>query len=1509
MSEAVSRLVPNPLPRAWSAVATRPHWVLLGALIGLSLFLRLWGVNWDQGGLYHPDERAILLRVTEMSFPSSDLGSLFSVDSSWNPGWFPYGSLPLYMLKFAGYLAPPFLGDPGIDSLAVHGRIVSAIFDTLTVLLVYFIGTRFFGRWLGLLGAAIIGLSAIHIQQSHFFISDLMLVTFVMASFYFLSKASERGTYRWFILAAVFFGMALASKFSALPFAFVFAVAAAIWALPTNRREPILLVTAAVVFAGIAIGFSQPVFWALGVTGALAMLTWAAWHVLKEVRLNPEIVPRFLQALKFLFVSAGVTLVVFTILQPYAWIDIGTYLEDIGRESNMVRRGIDLPFTRQYIDTIPYLYHVQQLTLWGIGPPFGVLMWAGFAFSMLVALRRRDPRHMLMLAWVAPYFAVIGAFDVKFMRYMMPMTPLMALMGSSLAGEVLTRLKERRFPKIRFCWLLSPRLGYAALIIAFVLTLLYSIGYIRMYNDPHPATAAADWLRTNASSGSNVLKEHWEEGLGGFRNGLYSFRVDEAELYDDENASKRARMVKKLAAADYVVFYSNRLYGTIPRLPERYPETRAYYESLFLEDLGFKLVHWESSYPNIFGVSLEHDTFTRPDLAVPYALRDYKQTRVGIDLGFADESFTVYDHPLVLIFEKTLDLPQADQVAYYEVALPRAPEGEELLMLSETEASTNQNGGTWSRIFNRDSFVNTIPGVVWFLVVQLAFLVTLPLTMIVFRWLPDRGYFLGKTFSILLIAYIPWLLASLHWLSFSRFSVFSGLLLTGFVSSAIFWSRRAEIRDFLYRNRRLILTGEILFLLAFGGMYGLRLWNADLWAPFLGGEKPMDFAYFNAVVKSTYMPPYDPWYAGGQLNYYYFGFFINAALTKFTGIIPSIAINLVVPLFFALTISAAFSVVYNLAALAKRQLAHADRNIRLPSPILAGVIAGLFVAIVGNLDGIVQIGEGLARMVRGDPFGGFDFWRSSRMLGPEGEAGITEFPFFTFLFADPHAHLFVMPLTILAVGLVLSFITGAQKLRGMWGVMSWLPYISLGLTLGAIQATNSWDAPTYLLIGGAGILIAEYAARRSVTFGLIGWTVVKTLGVYAIGYVFFLPFQQNYEAFLPITDATELTSNRSVLWRYLGVHGFFIAIIVSYTCWRLWQHFREPVPLPQDPATLESRSEIGLLSTARSVGPWWAAYAGAYGILAVILISFGMATIAFLLGCLLGIGPLVWRALRRREAGMPIELMAYLLMTTPLVIGILVDVWEINLPLGRMNTVFKLYLQAWVLMALVAAFIVWRMDFGRCIPSIVLQRGWQTIGIVLVAIVSIYPILGTIDRSADRFSPISPTRDGMTFMNNAALYNYDVEAWTELRHERAALEWLQDNVQGSPVVIEGLGNAYRSLRSRVATYTGLPIVLGWDWHQEQQRCSIRAGDHCPRVQDFAVQQRAMDVDRFFQTTISEEALILIEKYNVSYIYVGDHERFLYPEQGISKLERMVDEGSLSLAYRNETVAIYRTASD
>ena len=200
----------------------------------------------------------------------------------------------------------------------------------------------------------------------------------------------------------------------------------------------------------------------------------------------------------------------------------------------------------------------------------------------------------------------------------------------------------------------------------------------------------------------------------------------------------------------------------------------------------------------------------------------------------------------------------------------------------------------------------------------------------------------------------------------------------------------------------------------------------------------MDVSYLTAVTRSSFMPPYDPWFAGGHLNYYYFGHFIVATVIKLTGTVPEYAVNLAVPTFWAMTFCGAFSIGVNLAEATIQRF----RTYQFPAigALVVGLLAALMVAIAGNLDGLVQLAERIgpaawdtitfsgsgsvgnlltvsASALAGD---GFDFWRSSRMIAVPGTISITEFPFFSYLFADPHAHIFAMPFALVAIGLSLA---------------------------------------------------------------------------------------------------------------------------------------------------------------------------------------------------------------------------------------------------------------------------------------------------------------------------------------------------------------------------------------------------------------------------------------------------------------------------------------------------------
>ncbi|MBI2866851.1 MAG: glycosyltransferase family 39 protein, partial [Chloroflexi bacterium] len=845
---------------------SRRNAVLLAllALLAISLSLRLYGLNWDGGALYHPDERAILWQGTEFSgkrgvseiHKPANLSEFFSVESPLNPHWFPYGSLSIYLLKGLSWVLSPMLGPYSLHDYAVLGRALNAIVDSATMLLVFLLAARLFGRRVGLLAAAFTTFAALHIQLSHFYASDVLLTFFAVLTMLFLSRVAARGDPLSALLAGVALGLGVATKVSFAPML-------------------------AAVFV------------------AYALYAFFADETAKGVTFNAQ---RLQVALAGLLMTVGAAGIAFVVTQPYAVIDWRAFARDVNEQSEMVRRIRDYPYTRQYIDTPAYLYPAVQFAKWSVGPLLGVLAWLGFAFGLVAAAAYRRRADILLLSWVVPYFLITGWFDVKFLRYMLPIAPFLAIFAARLLVAAYDWLKAGHRPR------LNPRWALAVTGVVLLATAFYGVAYTRIYSRPHPAQAMARWIDQNVPPGARIAREHWDECVVGrfwscdpnAPNGMLI-----VESYNDDTPFKQNQLISQLQQADYTVHFSNRLYGTIPRLPERYPMTTAFYQRLMDGSLGFELLRAETSYPGLFGVSFVDDTFTRPGLATPAGFDRFRPGGLTFNLGFADESFSVYDHPTVLLFKKVRQLSPEELRKLLPLGQQSA--GPLPLTYAAEGAREQQQGGTWSKIFDPDGLFNKVPELTWLVMVQLIFLLTLPLGLVLFRALPDRGYLLIKALGILLTAFVPWLLASLHWMPFSRGSILLGLLLIALASGLCLWRWRTELWDFLRQRWKLVLAAEVLFLVAFFSFYALRLANPDLWHPYRGGEKPMDFAYLNAVTRSTWMPPYDPWFAGGYLNYYYFGHVILGALLKLTGIAPAVAYNLAIPTIAGYAASAAAS--------------------------------------------------------------------------------------------------------------------------------------------------------------------------------------------------------------------------------------------------------------------------------------------------------------------------------------------------------------------------------------------------------------------------------------------------------------------------------------------------------------------------------------------------------------------------------------------------------------------------
>ena len=1542
-------------------------WTTAAALLVILLvaaYFRFTGLNWDGGHHLHPDERFLTMVENALELPTS-IGTYFdTAQSPLNPhnkghGFFVYGTFPIFLVR---YLAE-WLGRNTYDQVHLLGRVVGMLFDLATVLLTYRIGAALYDRRIGLLAAAFLAVAVMHIQQAHFFVVDSYLVTFVALTFWFIVQIARQGRRRDYVWAGLSLGLAMATKLSMLLLAPMVGLGALVWLVRTyNDRESL---------SGDDADDDA------GAPGDLGMGS-ASWEAALPDDALPDAAPDERQpwraalplirrAVIGLALAGLVALVVFRVAQPYAFagpsafsLQINPLWEDNIRYQGRTQSGeVDLPPSVQWANTTPLLFGWRHMVQWGLGWTLGGVAWAGVAVAGGVVLLRGRWQHVLTVAWILLCFIYFSSILNKNMRYLLPIYPFAVIMASWLLWSIHDRLRSQR-------WALLRPLGAVLIVGVLAATTLWAYAFTRIYTRPVSRVQASEWIYENVPKGAVVANEHWDDPLP-LRLPDYpdpwgaegqNYRGLTLTLYDQDNVEKREKLLDTLDQADYIFLSSNRLYGSIPRIPQRYPMTSEYYRALFSGELGFELVHTGTSYPELPGWRINDDS--------------------------AEESFTVYDHPKVLIFKKTADfslhgarhiLGRADLDKV--VHLRPIQVGTNGLLMSPSLRTAQRRGGTWSRLFHPDDVANQLPFVAWWLVIELAGLAALPAILLLMRWLPDRGYGIAKTLGVVALSYVAWLAASFRLASWSRETLAVALLVLLVGAAGLAWWRRETLLAYWRQYRWLILCNEVIFTGAFVLFALLRLYNPDLWHLFRGGEKPMEFSYLNAVVRSTYFPPYDPWLAGGYLNYYYYGYVIVGALTKLTGVVPAVSFNAAIAAVFALTVAGCFTFGYNAVRLRPRWGGTARRA------VAGGLLAALFVAGVGNLDALNQLQESLARaggvsietrlpgvagaanllaggkavLFDGQALPGLDFWRSSRVI-PNNT--INEFPFFTFLFADLHAHMIVMPLTVAMLVLGLNLLgsgwrdpapLAGRPLRWAWqalgvrlgdrggtddagpgaGVIGrWRRWVRppvrlawdgalvarcwhillVGWLLGAIAITNSWDFPTYLLVIVAALVLAEWRAAGVTWQGAVRCGV-SVVAVYAVSRLAFQPFWSHFELFY--TGVTPFP-DKSRLDHYLIIHGFFLFILGSFLLvegargwsrsgWgrylgtRLWYLGRgERLDGLEQALIRDQRLPSLPLLTAGAI----------VVVMVVTLVRRQLPLVAFL-AVLIGLVLLV--AWERRHSAHTLFLLV--LIGAGAALSMFVEFYALQGDIGRMNTVFKLFLQVWMLWALVSAVAAtWLLNrlwgwagaaapaargagWNALVRSGWLRRGWTLAFVGLLGAVLIYPVGATPVRLADRFEALPPTADGMAYMEHAEVRDPERAGAIRADADRAAIAWLLRNVTGSPVVLEASVPPYR-WGARIAKYTGLPAVLGWDWHQKQQR-----GDFA-----WMVDERLGDVRTIYNDPSPEVALKLLQRYDVKYVYVGGLERAYYDALGLQKFENMVSSGDFKVAYDENEVIIY-----
>jgi len=1476
--------------------------IMLAMILVTAFSLRIYNLDWDDGTFLHPDELHVVNTITlqiVVDWPP-DLGNLLDPSfSSLNPRSidpdtgrhhnFAYGALPLIVTDVAASTLSKITGSDWNGFYGhIHkvGRFLSALADTFTVLLVFLIARVIFSANAGLVGAALYATAPIPIQLSHFFTTDVWMTLFATLSIFCAVRAAQSGEGKWFALAGVSFGLAMASKASVVMLAIVI-LAAGLCAL--NER----------------VQFGER-------PGSL-----------------------FLGLMEQILLAILGFIVGFGTFEPYALLQPKVYLAQIDEQSRIVRGVLDVPFTRQYVGTTPILYQAEQLFRWGLGPVTALLFFVGIGYIVWFAITDRDAGAIVLSAWLVFEGALILVPETKFMRYVEPLLPILAVGAGGLLLHLLANL-YRRFGHIGTT---------TAATAIFLGVALWSASFMSVYAAPNTRIQASEWMYQNIPGGSRISAETWDLALPislapGLNSSDRQIEQIQLELYRDrEPATVADDIFEVVSSVDYIVMASNRVSTAIPQAPWRYPVQNRYYRLLENGELGFTLVARFERTPGIGSLRFNDHS--------------------------ADESFINYDHPQVLIYQK---IQNVDRITYDALMAPatskpyqpvrHAPE-DTLMLDAPVGDGTVVADARWSSSITRSTFAALL---VWILLLVILQGIGMPIASRLFPRFPDLGAGFGRLLTTLIAGYAVWILSSLQLIAFRAIWCWVAILLLASLSALLM--RRERLLDSIRARFTAIAGAEIVFWSVFALFVIYRFINPDSWHPIWGGEKPMEFAHLNAILRSAFFPPVDPWFADGYINYYYYGTYLVAFWVKLTGIPSEIAFNLAQPTAIALIASTGYSVT---AAISRGVSGKR-------SPWLGGAIGAVLLVLIGNLDSAVLVVNGFAGNI--DPSFIEWTWGGSRAVA----GGITEFPYFTGLYADLHAHVIAWPITILSIALSYSMVQQARQLASAisHGRSRNASRIAIGgralvtmLTLGSLFATNAWDVPAFAALVVISIIMAT--SRLPVISLRI---IVTLIGATSTAVGAFLLFQPFFSHYVTLFGSLDRTRGKTDIAQFSVHFGGFLTIIalglvtisISGKRSSRFAGFADPSILAVyfggllivdfldlgDPTFVRAVMIVSVIavltatmlnSSASTGDDRWRTprllATGLGGIAATLFAIRGDLTVALAIAFAFA-GAMLWFTGQTQAmkftgaliaagsaigAGVEVVFLADDLAGDP--------VWY------RMNTIFKFYNQIWTLFAVSAAVLLTMMvrllrdspepkntpegaavleaqNFigpvfddhieDAPVPHLLSQTigvRWARAGVLTSAMLILaafcFPLFSTLPRLEIRFPghPGPETLNSLDWMNYGTLDRADGQGQITFDGDLAAINWFNDEIDGTPVIAEASIGPYRGNGSRISIATGLPTIIGWDRHERQQRYADELDTRWAKVR------------QLYDSNDPEVKMQILREFDVQYVVVGDVERHTVlsktqyaSAEGIAAFDSMVGT-YLEIAFQFGATTIYR----
>lgn len=730
-----------------------------------------------------------------------------------------------------------------------------------------------------------------------------------------------------------------------------------------------------------------------------------------------------------------------------------------------------------------------------------------------------------------------------------------------------------------------------------------------------------------------------------------------------------------------------------------------------------------------------------------------------------------------------------------------------------------------------------------------------PLTKVLFRRFWDNGYMLSKAVGLAMVTYVVWLLASLRVLPFSNASIL--LTLAGIFLLGTYLSRKAGAR----RGRnpqhqetvswKVVLVEELVFLAAFLFWSWVKAHEPSIHAL----EKFMDYGFTKSVLDSRFFPPPDMWYAGGTINYYYFGHVVMAMLTRLSGIDLAYTFNFMLAALFALTLTMSFTI----GVAVFRQLSEtADDTLRIPrkpASFIAGGLTAFLTTLAGNMQTIYAFTKG---------YTGEDvkpFWELAWKAGefwtrlPEGlerywyanatrfiPFTIHEFPGYSFVVSDVHGHVLSLPFALLAIAFLFSLFGWGKSTEGElpngqreWPLLYYARYVVFGLLIAVLFMTNALDGPIY---GGLFFILLYFDRSRYESWSKAWFTEKgERLAAVLIAGPAVIPFLIHFKSF---------------------VNG------VAVNC----------------PPQLFANSSLGpiLFESVEKCqhSPFWMLY---------LLWGFFWFSGLWFLHDKIHINRDRFPYVSIKGAQIEIFFSILFLYSVLLIIFpeffYFKDIYPAHF---RSNTMFKLGYQAFLMYSLVSGVVIVRTLFQKVsrkgFPP-VLRRMFVILLVPQLFLVSIFPIFAV--RSYFNSLRVYEGINGTTWLAN------------EYPDDYAAIRWLNSRISdgsltagtGTPVIVEAEGDSYTDY-AHVSAFTGLPTVIGWAVHEWLWRGTYDI-----------VSPRREDVRQIYEDPDVEYTRKLLYTYGVRYVFVGTLERDRYSQLNEAKFRNLG-----SLVFQSNGTRIY-----